>query len=65
MNQRDKEEQRKIDEYKKNPLINFSDSINRSMTGDLGALTKGGCLHKIIITGIITALLFFLSRCSN
>jgi hypothetical protein len=62
---RDKEDKRKIEEYKKKPMINFADSINRSMIGDLGELTKGGCLTKIITTVIIIGILYFLFRCSH
>lgn len=61
----DKQSKRKIEEYKKHPMINFADSINRSMIGDLGELTKGGCLTKIITAVIIIGVLFFLFRCSN
>ncbi|MDD4172237.1 MAG: DUF6366 family protein [Syntrophomonas sp.] len=62
---KDKESKRKIEEYKKNPMINFADSINRSMIGDLGELTKGGCLTKIITAVIIIGILLFLFRCSH
>ncbi|MGS0765202.1 DUF6366 family protein [Syntrophomonas curvata] len=61
----DKQSKRKIEEYKKHPMINFADSINRSMIGDLGELTKGGCLTKIITAVIIIGVLFFLFRCSH
>lgn len=61
----DKMDKRKIDEYKRNPMINLADSINRSMIGDLGELTKGGYLNKIITTVIVIGILCFLSRCSN
>ncbi|HBC94772.1 MAG TPA: hypothetical protein DCZ10_18210 [Pelotomaculum sp.] len=47
--EQDKQGKRQIEEYKKRPMINFADSINRSMIGDLGALSKGGCLTKVII----------------
>jgi len=62
---RDKHDKRKIEEYKKHPMINFADSINRSMIGDLGELTKGNCLTKIITAVIIMGVLFFLFRCSH
>ena len=61
----DKEDKRKIEEYKKHPMINLADSINRSMIGDLNQLTKGNWLTKIITTVIIIGILFFLSRYSN
>ncbi|MBU3179332.1 hypothetical protein KPL47_23880 [Clostridium estertheticum] len=38
-----KEDKRKIETYKKNPMINAADSLNRSMYGDLSQLTKGSC----------------------
>ena len=47
---KDKQNKRKIEEHKKNPMINFADSINRSMIGDLGELTKEGYLTKTRIT---------------
>ena len=61
----DEQDKRKIEEYKKKPMINFADSINRSMIGDLGELTKGGCLTKIITAVIIIGILLFLFRCSH
>lgn len=60
--EQDKQEKRKIEEYKKNPMINFADSINRSEFGDLRGLTQGGCLNQIITTVIIIGILFLLSR---
>lgn len=53
MDLKGEQDKRQIEEYKKHPMINFADSINRSMIGDLGALSKGGCLTKVIITVII------------
>ncbi|MEG6615948.1 hypothetical protein V6C27_05830 [Peptococcaceae bacterium 1198_IL3148] len=64
-NEINKEDKHKMEEYKGNSMINLADSINRSMIGDLGGLTKGGCLSKIITAVIIIGMLFFLSRCSN
>ena len=58
----DKQDKRRIEEYKKNPMINFADSINRSMIGDLEGLAKGGWLSKIITMVIIIGILFFLFR---
>lgn len=58
----DKQDKRKIEEYRKNPMINFADSINRSMIGDLGELTKGGWLSKITTTVILIGILFFLFK---
>jgi hypothetical protein len=63
--QQNKEDKRKIEEFKKNPMINLADSINHSKIGDIGELTKGGCLNQIITTVIIIGILFFLYRCSN
>ena len=60
-----KKDKRKIEDYKKNPMINFADSINRSTTGDLDSLTKGSCLSNIITIIIIIGVLFLLSRCSK
>lgn len=60
----DKEDKRKIEEYKKNPMANLADSVNRSKIGDLRELTKEYWLTKIIITVIIIAILasFVLSK---
>lgn len=49
----------------KNPFPHLSDSINRSMGGDLTALTKGGCMEKIIYIVIIIIGFLFLSKCST
>jgi hypothetical protein len=65
MNQ-DDQEKKQIKEYEKNPMSNLSDSVNRSMIGDLRALTKGGCLTKMItLIIIIVGGLLILSRCSH
>lgn len=59
----DKEDKRRIEEYKKNPIANFSDSMNRSVVGDLGQLTKGGCLAKLIPLVIVVILfLIYLNK---
>ncbi len=63
MNQ-DDQDKKQIEEHKKNPMGNFSNSINRSMIGDLGALTKGGCLTRVITLVIIIGGLLILSQCS-
>lgn len=60
----DKQEKRKIEEYKKHPMSNLADSIDRSQIGNLGDLTKGGCLTRIITTVIIIGVLFIFSQCS-
>ncbi len=69
MGRRYKEDQRKIKEYKKHPLTNFADSINRSMIGEPGELTRGGCLARItttvIIIGILTILYLFTIKASS
>ncbi|MDD4802928.1 MAG: hypothetical protein PHF24_08300 [Syntrophomonas sp.] len=60
MDIREKEAKRKIKEYKKHPLINLADSINRSMIGEPGELTRGSCLTRIAATAIVIGMLFFL-----
>ena len=50
---------------KKNPFPHLSDSINRSMVGDLTALTKGGCMEKILFIVIIIIGFLILSKCST
>lgn len=56
----DKEDKRKIDEYKKNPMTNFSDSINQSKVGDLSQLTKGSLLTRIITIAIVIGVLLII-----
>lgn len=58
----DNEDKRRTDEYKKNPMINFSDSINRSMIGDLNNLVKGNFIIRVVIIVIISAILFLLIK---
>lgn len=57
---KDEQDKHKIEEYIKNPMSNFSDSINRSRIGDIGQLTKGGCLSRIITTVIIIGILLLI-----
>ena len=56
----DKEDKRRIEEYKKSPMINFADSINHSNVGDLRELTKGDWLTRIITTVIIIVILLLI-----
>lgn len=56
----DKEDKRKIDEYKKNPMANLSDSINQSVIGDITQLTKGSLLKRIIAIAIIIGILLII-----
>ncbi|MBX4260404.1 hypothetical protein KTC96_22640 (plasmid) [Clostridium estertheticum] len=67
MDKRDdnKEDKCKREEYKKNPMINVADSLNRSTIGDLSQLTKGGCVTRIITTVIIIGLTVFFTRWLN
>ncbi len=61
----DKQDKRKIEEYKNKPMINFTDSINRSTIPDLGELTKGSRRTKIITTVLIIGIMLFLLWCSS
>lgn len=61
----DDQDRKQIEEHKKNPMGNFSDSVNRSMVGHLGAIAKGGCLTKVITLVIIIGGILMLSQCSN
>lgn len=45
---KDELDKRQKEEWKRNPIINLADSINRSMVGDLGAFAKNGCLTNIL-----------------
>lgn len=56
----DKEDKRKIEEYEKNPMANFADSVNRSQIGDLSSLTKGSLLTRIITSIVVIAILFLI-----
>jgi hypothetical protein len=63
--EKDKLEKGQIDEYKKHPMINLADSINRSTIWNFGELTKGSMLTRILTTVIIIGiplLLFLISR---
>ena len=60
-----REEKCKVEEYKKNPMANVADSINRRTVGDLSQLTKGGCLTRIIISIIIIVIVYFLAHYIN
>lgn len=60
MNYRDKQEKYQNEEYKKNPMINFSDSLNRSIIGDLGAITSLGKKFRIIMVIIAVIVLIYL-----
>lgn len=66
---RDDRDKKQSEEYKKHPMNNLSDSINRSMVGDLKSLTKGGCLTNVITLVIIIIIigggLLILSQCSR
>lgn len=59
-NEKEKQDKRKIEEYKRNPMINLADSINGSKIGDPGELTRGSCLTRVITTVIIIGILAFL-----
>lgn len=61
----DKEDKRKMEEYKNNPMSNFSDSVNQSKVGDLSQLTKGSLITKLIIIIIAIGILLFISFMSN
>lgn len=58
MDMREKEDKRIMEEYKKHPITNFADSINRSMIGEPGQLIRG-----IITTLILVGILVFLYVC--
>lgn len=61
----DKEDKSKMEEYKKNPIANFSDSVNRSQMGDLSQLTKGSLITRIITTVIVIGILVLISFAMN
>ncbi|EPD53667.1 hypothetical protein HMPREF1210_00490 [Paenisporosarcina sp. HGH0030] len=47
------------------PMIDFADAVNRSMVGDLGALSKGGCWSTIMMVPVVIVVIFLLSKCSS
>ena len=49
----------------KTPFPNLSDPINRTMVGDLTALTKGGCMEIIFLIVIVIIGFLILSKCST
>ncbi|MGI6513844.1 MAG: DUF6366 family protein [Syntrophomonadales bacterium] len=59
-NEKEKHDKRKLEEYKKNPTVNLADSINRSIIGDPGELTRGSRFARVITTVIILGLITFL-----
>ena len=56
----DKEDKRKTEEYKKNPMTNFADSINRSHIGDLSQLTKGSLITRLISSVVVIGILILI-----
>lgn len=61
----DKEDKRKMEEYKDNPMSNFSDSVNQSKAGDLRQLNKISLVIRLIILIIAVGILFFIYFMSN
>ncbi|WP_150266122.1 hypothetical protein [Paenibacillus tepidiphilus] len=63
MDNREEFERKQFEEYKQKPFVNLDDSHNRSVIGDLGALTRGGWLTRIVTTlviiGGLLALIYF------
>ncbi len=63
---KDELDKRQQKEWKRNPMINLADSINRSMVGDLRAFVKNGCLTNILVLVIIIIIgIFLFSKCAN
>ena len=60
LNMDHKKDKIKIEEYKKNPMANLADSINRSMIGEPGELTRGGCLTRIATAVALFAIMIIL-----
>lgn len=61
----DKGDKRKMEEYKKNSMANFADSVNRSHVGDLTQLTKGSMSARIIKSIIVIGILSLISYAVN
>jgi hypothetical protein len=57
----DDNDKKRIEEYKKNPMANLSDSINRSMFGAWGWVAKGGGLSGLIGAGILIGILLLIA----
>lgn len=49
-------------EYKNNPMANFSDSVNKTFTGDFSSLGSGGCLTSVFLILICLIFLYFNSK---
>lgn len=64
MNEGDRDQNGK-DRPKRNPMIDFSDAVNRSMVGDPSALAKGSCLTKILNLVVIIVLILVFAQCSK
>jgi len=64
MNERERDESGNI-RPKRNPMIDFSDAVNRSLVGDPGALAKGSCLTKILNLVLLIVLLLLFAQCSK
>ena len=45
------------EEYKKNPLANLKDSLDRSQMGDLRPISQLGCWPAIIVIALAVAVL--------
>lgn len=54
----EKEDRRKIEECKKNPMANLADSINPTHIGDLRQLIRGGLRFAIILSFILAIALW-------
>lgn len=65
MNEGDRDRNGQNHHPKRNPMIDFSDAVNRSMVGDPSALAKGSCLTKILNLGMIIVLILVIAQCSN
>ncbi|MGF7142237.1 hypothetical protein HNQ56_000647 [Anaerotaenia torta] len=64
MDKRD-EEKRKINEYRKHPMLNFSAGINRSMHGEIGIRTKEKFLVRTIISLVVLVILYVIAKLSK
>ncbi|MFA9558234.1 DUF6366 family protein [Evansella sp. AB-rgal1] len=58
---REERQRLEMKEKSNNPMGNFADGVNRSMTGEPGTLAESGCLPKIIIL-VLIIVAYFLYR---
>ncbi|WP_425440379.1 DUF6366 family protein [Planomicrobium soli] len=52
----------KSKEYQKNPMANFSDSINKTFTGNFSSMGNVGCTTSVLLILLCIIILYFNSK---